>query len=53
MNGKYSPVLRVNFTQPIEIQLLQKRKAFSRFHASFWTSRLNFEPFQEKIDPHS
>ena len=41
-NDKYSPLNRDNFTQPIQMQLLQKRKKFSGFHATFLTSRLNF-----------
>ena len=48
-DDKYFSVLRGNFTQPIHIQLLQKRKTFSRFHAAFSTSRLNFQHFQKRL----
>ena len=35
------------------MQLSQKQKAFSEFLSAFSTSRLNFEHFQKKDDPHS
>ena len=41
---------RDNLMQPIHMQLSQKLKNFSRF---FSKSRLNFEYFQKKDDPHS
>ena len=50
---KYSALYRENFTQQIHIQLSKKRKTFSQFHAAFLTSRLNFQHFQKKVDPHS
>ena len=50
---KYSPLNRDNFTQPIWIILSQKRKTFSEFFFAVLKSRLNFEHFQKKVDPHS
>ena len=44
---------RVNFMQPIHMQLFQKLEAFSRFFNVFSKSRLNFEDFQKKDDAHS
>ena len=50
---KYSLLYRENLTQPIQILLYQKRKAFSQFFSAFLKSILNFEHFQTKDDPHS
>ena len=48
------PVLnRENLTIPIHMQLSQKQKPFSQFFAAFLKSRLNFENFEKKYDPHS
>ena len=44
---------RVNFMQPIHMQLFQKLETFSRFFNVFSKSRLNFEDFQKKDDAHS
>ena len=52
-DDKYSPLKRDNFTQPIWVILSQKRKVFSRFFSSVLKSRLNFEHFRKKVDPHS
>ena len=49
---KYYPLHRDNFTQPIEMKLSQKRKTFSGFFSAILKSRLNFEHFQKKLDPH-
>ena len=35
------------------MQLAKKRKIFSEFLAAFLKSRLNFEYFEKKDDPHS
>ena len=51
-DDKYSPLNRDNFTQEILMQLTQQRETFSRFHGAFLTSRLNFQHFQKKVDPH-
>ena len=52
-NDKYSPLSRDNLTQPTQKQFSQKRKTFSQFLSLFSKSRLNFEHFQEKVDPRS
>ena len=50
---KYSLLYRENLTQPIQILLYQKRKAFSQFFSAFLKSTLNFKHFETKDDPHS
>ena len=52
-DDKYSPLKRHNFTQPIWIILSQKGKLFSEFFSGVLKSRLNFEHFEKKVDPHS
>ena len=52
-NGKYSLVNRDNLTQPIQMQLSRKQKAFSEFFSSFLKYNLNFEYFLKKDEPHS
>ena len=44
---------RDNLMQPINIQLSEKVKKFSRFFNVFSKSRLSFEYFQKKDDSHS
>ena len=39
--------------QPIQVQLSQKQKTFPLFFSAFSKSKLNFEHFQKKDDPHS
>ena len=43
---------REYLTKPIQMQLSQKQKTFSQFLSAFSTSRLNFEHFQKREDPH-
>ena len=43
---------RDNLRQPIQMQLSQKKKNFSQFVAAILKSRLNFEHFLKKDDPH-
>ena len=50
---KYSLLYRENLTQPIEILLSQKLKAFSQFFSAFLKCTLNFARFQKKDDSHS
>ena len=50
---KYSLLNRDNSAQPIGTRLSQKKKAFSQFFLAFPKSKLNFEHFQRKDDPHS
>ena len=45
-HDKYSLLNRHNLRQPIQMQLSQKKKAFSPFVAAFLKARLNFEYFQ-------
>ena len=44
---------RDNLIEPINMQLSQKLKTFSKFFPAFSKSRLNFEHFQKKDDAHS
>ena len=39
--------------QPIQIKLFQKQKTFPWLFSAFSKSKLNFEQFQKKDDPHS
>ena len=41
---------RDNLMPPIQMQLSQKLKTFSRFSIAFSKSRLNFEDFQKNVD---
>ena len=43
---------RDNLRQPIQMQLSQKQKNLSQFVAAILKSRLNFEHFLKKDDPH-
>ena len=49
---KYPVLNRDNLTIPIQIQLSRKQKTFSQFFAAFLKSRLNFEYFEKKDEPH-
>ena len=40
-------------TQPIQVQLSQKQKTFPPLFSAFSKSKLNFENFKKKDDPHS
>ena len=48
----YSLVNRNNLMQPIQMQLSKKQK-ISELISSFWKSRLTFQHFEKKYDPHS
>ena len=50
---KYPVLNRENLTIPIEMQLSEKQKNFSRFFAAFLKSRLSFEHFEIEDHPHS
>ena len=52
-DDKDSPRNRDNLTEPIQIRLSQIKKNFSEFFSAVFTSKLKFEPFQKKVDPHS
>ena len=49
---KYSLVNRDNLALPIQMQLSEKLKMLSQFFGAILKSRLNFEHFQRKDDPH-
>ena len=44
---------REDLTQTIEFKLSQKQKSFPAIFSAFSKSKLNFEHFQKKDDPHS
>ena len=46
---KYPVLNKDNLRIPIEIQLSEKEKNFSRFLAAFLKSSLNFEDFEKKM----
>ena len=50
---KYLVLHRNNLTVPIQIQLSKKQKNISKFFAAFLKSKLDFEHFEKKDDPHS
>ena len=52
LSEKYPLLNRDNLTIPIQMQLYQKEKTFSQFFAAFMKSRLDFEHFGKKDDPH-
>ena len=51
-DGKYLVLNRDNLTIPIQMQLSQKQKFFSRFFSAFLKAGLNLEHFEKKDDPH-
>ena len=50
---KYSLLNRENLKKPIQMQSYQKQKLFSQLFPVILKSRLNFQYFQKKDDPHS
>ena len=52
VDEKYPVLNRDNLTIPIEMQLSQKEKKFSRFLAVVLKSRINFQYFEKNDDPH-
>ena len=50
---KYPVLNRDNLSIPIQMQLSSKHKFVSQFLAASLKSRLNFEHFEKKDDPHS
>ena len=50
---KYSLPNREYLTKPIQIILSEKQKTFPEFFSAFSESKLNFEHFEKKDDPHS
>ena len=51
-DGRYPVLNRDTLTIPIQMQLSRKAKTFSHFFATFLKSRLDFEHFVKKDDPH-
>ena len=51
-NDKYPVLNRVNLGIPVEMQLSQKQKTFSRVFFSFLSCSLNFDFFERKDDAH-
>ena len=51
-DGKYPVLNRDKLKIPIQMILTQKQKNFSEFFSAFLKSRLNFEHFGTKDDPH-
>ena len=52
-DDKYSLLNRDSLTESILMQLSQKQRTFSQLFSAVLKSRLNFEHFLEKADPHS
>ena len=52
-DDKYSLLNKDSLTQQIRTQLSQKQKAFSQFFLAFSQSKLDFEDFETRDDPHS
>ena len=53
VNDKHYLLNRDNLPQPIQMQLSEKQKAFSKFCFSFLKSLLNFKHWTKKDDPRS
>ena len=52
-NDKCPNLIRDNLTIPIQVQLSHNHKWFSQFFAAFLKSRINFQHFEKKDNPHS
>ena len=50
---KYYLLNRGNFRQPMQMQLSQKQKLFSKSVSAFFKSILKFEYLQTEVDPDS
>ena len=51
-NDKYPVLNSYKLMIPIKMQLYEKEKTVSEFFSAFLNSRLNFEHFDKKDDPH-
>ena len=49
---KYPVLNRDNLAIPIQIQLSEKQKTFTEFSPAFFKSRLDFNYFEKKDEPH-
>ena len=52
VDDKHYLLTRDNLTQPNQIQISQKEKAFSQFFFEFLKSMLNYKHLLKKDDPH-
>ena len=52
-DNKYFLLNRDNLTEPVQILLSEKQKAFSQFFFEFSKFRLNFEHFLKRNERHS
>ena len=52
VNDKHYLLNRDNLTRPIQIQVSQKQKIFSKFLFAFLKSILNSKPLRKNDDPH-
>ena len=52
VDDKHYTLNRDNVTQPIQIQLSQKQKTFSKFYFAFFKSILNYKHLPKKVDLH-
>ena len=52
VDDKHYLLTRDNLTQPNQIQISQKEKAFSQFFFEFLKSMLNYQHLLKKDDPH-
>ena len=52
VDDKHYMLNRDNVTQPIQIQLSQKQKTFSKFYFAFFKSILNYKHLPKKVDLH-
>ena len=46
---KYSPLIRDNLTEPIQMHFSQEVKTFSEFFSAVFKSRLKFEHFLKRM----
>ena len=53
VHGKYRLLNWDTLLIPIQMQLSKKQNTFSQFFAAFPKSRINFEHFEKKVDPHT
>ena len=51
-DDKFSLSNKENLTEPIQMQLSQKQKKFSRFFSAVWKPRLNFQHLKKKKITH-
>ena len=52
-DDKYSLVIYDNLRKPIQMVLSKKQKTYSDLFSQVFNSRLGFEHFEKKDDPHS